>query len=79
MHMTDEEIAAELQRRGLEVEYLRELAAALGFAEEEGWTEEVFGAIEVAELHVRRRAALRTLDMGHDRRPPGGEAPGPGE
>jgi hypothetical protein len=74
MHMTDEEIAAELQRRGLEVEYLRELAAALGFAEEEGWTEEVFGAIEVAELHVRRRAALRTLDMGNDRRPPGGNA-----
>jgi len=56
------------------VEYLRELAAALGFAEEEGWTEEVFGAIEVAELHVRRRAALRTLDMGNDRRPPGGNA-----
>ncbi len=71
MHMTDEEIAAELQRRGLEVEYLRELASALGFAEEEGWTEEVFGAIEGAEMHVRRRAALRTLDMASDRHPPG--------
>lgn len=70
--MTDQEIAQELQRRGLEVDYLRELAAALGFAEEEGWTEEVFLAIEVAELDVRRRAALRTLEMGRDRGPPGG-------
>jgi hypothetical protein len=66
MHMTDDEIAAELQRRGL--------AAALGFAEEEGWTEEVFAAIEGAELNVRRQAALRTLDMGRDRPPPGGNA-----
>ncbi len=73
--LSDQEIAEELQRRGLEVEYLRELAAALGFAEEEGWTEEVFLAIEVAQLDVRRRAALRTLDMGHDRPSPGEEAP----
>ncbi len=61
--MTDEQIAALIQGRGLEVEYLRELAAALGFAEEEGWTEAVFDAIEVATLEVRRRAALRTLEM----------------
>ncbi|HEX7243681.1 MAG TPA: hypothetical protein VF263_25565 [Longimicrobiaceae bacterium] len=61
--MTDEQIAAQIQGRGLEVEYLRELAAALGFAEEEGWTEAVFDAIEVATLEVRRRAALRTLEM----------------
>ncbi|HEX2188793.1 MAG TPA: hypothetical protein VHG51_07820 [Longimicrobiaceae bacterium] len=69
--MTDQEIAKELQRRGLEVEYLRELAAALGFAEEEGWSEAVFLAIEVAEMQVRRKAALRTLEMGRDRAPPG--------
>jgi hypothetical protein len=55
--MTDEEIAAEIQRRGLEVEYLRELAAALGFAEAEGWS------AEVAEPHQRRAAALRTLEL----------------
>jgi hypothetical protein len=61
--MTDEEIAAEIQRRGLEVEYLRELAAALGFAEAEGWSEEVFEAIIVAEPHQRRAAALRTLEL----------------
>lgn len=70
-NLTDREIAKELQRRGLEVEYLRELAAALGFADDEGWTEEVFGAIEAAGMEVRRRAALRTLEMGRDRAPPG--------
>lgn len=64
--MTDEEIASEIQRRGLEVEYLRELAAALGFMEDEGWSEQVFAAIEVAEMEVRRRAALRTLELGDE-------------
>jgi hypothetical protein len=59
--MTDAEIAAELARRGLEVLYLQELASALGFAAEEGWTEEVFEAIQGASLQERRRAALRTL------------------
>jgi hypothetical protein len=62
--MEDEQIAAEIQRRGLEVEYLRELAAALGFAEDEGWTEEVFDAIERAPQERRRAAALRTLGLG---------------
>ena len=61
--MTDQEIATAIQRRGLEVEYLRELAAALGFAEEEGWSEAVFDAIEAAAMEERRRAALRTLRM----------------
>ncbi|HEX2095648.1 MAG TPA: hypothetical protein VHG28_24840 [Longimicrobiaceae bacterium] len=61
--MTDEQIGEEIRTRGLEVEYLRELAAALGFAEEEGWTEEVFAAMEVATLEVRRHAALRTLEL----------------
>jgi hypothetical protein len=68
--LTDEEIAHEIQARGLEVEYLRELAAALGFAVEEGWNMEVFEAIEVAGVEVRRRAALRTLEMAP--RPGGG-------
>jgi hypothetical protein len=61
--MTDEEIAAEIQRRGLEVEYLRELAAALGFSEEEGWSESLFMAIELATPEHRRAAAIRTLRL----------------
>ena len=64
--MRDEEIAEEIQRRGLEVQYLRELAAALGFAEEEGWSEAVFEAIEHATLEQRREAAERTLQYGTD-------------
>jgi hypothetical protein len=66
--MRDELIGAEIQRRGLEVEYLHELAASLGFADEEGWTEELFAAIETATLEQRRAAALRTLLY---RQPPG--------
>lgn len=62
--MTDEQIAEAIQRRGLEIEYLRELAAALGFAESEGWTEDVFAAMENATAEQRRRAALRTLALG---------------
>lgn len=65
--MNDEEIAAEIQRRGLEVEYLRELAAALGFAEGEGWSEAVFDAIVDADPEQRRAAALRTLTLGADK------------
>lgn len=61
--MNDQEIAAEIQRRGLEVEYLRELAAALGFAEEEGWSTAVFDAIEAASMDQRRAAARRTLQL----------------
>ncbi len=61
--MNDQEIAAEIQRRGLEVEYLRELAASLGFADEEGWNEAVFNAIEGATHEQRRRAARRTLRL----------------
>jgi predicted secreted protein len=61
--MTDEQIAEAIQRNHLEVAYLRELAAALGFADEEGWTEEVFAAIERATPEQRRRAALRTLAL----------------
>lgn len=61
--MTDGEIAAEIQRRGLEVEYLRELAAALGFSEDEGWSETVFEAMEQASAEQRRAAALRTIEL----------------
>ena len=61
--MDDEQIAAEIQGRGLEIVYLSELAAALGFALEEGWTEAVFEAIEVATPEQRRSAALRTLQL----------------
>ena len=61
--MEDQEIAAEIQRRGLEIVYLSELAAALGFAVDEGWTEEIFAAIERATLEQRRSAALRTLHL----------------
>lgn len=61
--MTDEEIARQIQGRGLEIEYLQELAASLGFAESEGWTEAVFEAIDHASAEQRRRAALRTLGL----------------
>ena len=61
--MEDQEIAAEIQRRGLEIVYLSELAAALGFAVDEGWTEEIFAAIERATLEQRRSAALRTISL----------------
>lgn len=61
--MDDQEIAEQIQQRGLEIEYLRELAAALGFGVEEGWSEAVFIAIEAATLEERRRAALRTLEL----------------
>jgi len=59
----DEEIGAELRRRGLEVQYLRELAAMLGFSDEEGWTPEIFSAMEEAPLEQKREAALRTLRL----------------
>jgi hypothetical protein len=61
--MDDQEIAAEIQRRGLEIIYLSELAAALGYAVDEGWTEEIFAAIDRASLEQRRYAALRTLEL----------------
>jgi hypothetical protein len=64
--MKDDEIAEEIQRRGLEVEYLKELAASLGFSEDEGWSEDVFLAIENASHQQRRSAALRTLRLGDD-------------
>ena len=61
--MQDHEIAAEIARRGLELVYLSELAASLGFAGDEGWSEAVMSAIEHATHDQRRRAALRTLGI----------------
>lgn len=61
--MEDPQIASEIQRRGLEIVYLSELAAALGFAVEEGWTEEIFAAIDLASPELRRDAAIRTLRL----------------
>jgi hypothetical protein len=65
--VTDDEIAAAIQRLGLEVEYLQELAASLGFAPEEGWSELVFDAIDRATPEQRRLAALRTLSLDDSR------------
>lgn len=64
--LSEEQIAAEIQRRGLEVAYLSELAAALGFEEEEGWSEAVFAAIDGASPEQRRGAALRTLRLSRE-------------
>lgn len=64
--MKDTEIADEIQRRGLEVRYLQELAAALGYEEAEGWTMEIFEAIERASPEQRRAAALRVLRLSRE-------------
>lgn len=65
-HLTDEQIASEIQRRELEIEYLKELSASLGFSDQEPWTEETFQAIDSAPLVQRRRAAIRTLRLAGD-------------
>lgn len=65
-HLTDEQIASEIQRRELEIEYLKELSASLGFSDQEPWTEETFRAIDGAPLVQRRRAAIRTLRLAGD-------------
>ena len=61
--LDDAQIAQALQGKGLELEYLRELAAALGFDAGEPWSEEAFSAIEHASYEQRRAAALRTLRL----------------
>lgn len=63
---SDERIGEELRRRGLELEYLRELSAALGFSEDEPWNEATFAAIDAADPAVRRRAALRVLQLAEE-------------
>jgi hypothetical protein len=62
--MTDEEIAEQLQGRGLEEDYVRELLASLGFDPAEGLTEAAIHALDTAEMEQRRKAALRTLALG---------------
>jgi hypothetical protein len=60
----DATIAREIQARGLEAEYLRELAASLGHEASGGWSQALLRAIEQATLEERRKAALRTLELG---------------
>ena len=62
--MTDEEIAEQLQGRGLEEDYVRELLASLGFDPADGLTEAAIHALDTAEMEQRRKAALRTLALG---------------
>jgi hypothetical protein len=62
--MTDEEIAEQLQGRGLEEDYVRELLASLGFDPADGLTEAAIHALDTAEMEQRRKAALRTLELG---------------
>jgi hypothetical protein len=62
--LTDEEIAEQLQGRGLEEEYVRELLASLGFDPADGLTEAAIHALDSAEMEQRRRAAMRTLELG---------------
>ena len=62
-HLSDAEIAELLEQRGLEMAYLRELAATLGFHTAEGWSDELIEAIDSASAQQRRRAALRTIDL----------------
>ena len=60
--MTDIEIASEIQRLGLEMEYLSDIASTLGFVEGAAeWTEEFFVALEVFPLERKREAALRVI------------------
>jgi hypothetical protein len=61
--MTDEEIAEQLQGRGLEEDYVRELLASLGFDPADGLTEAAIHALDTAEMEQRRKAALRTLEL----------------
>lgn len=67
--MNDEEIAAEIQARGLEEVYIRELVASLGFDPAEGWTGTMIVAIEEATHAQRRRAALRTIGRDEEEGP----------
>jgi hypothetical protein len=62
--LTDEEIAEQLQGRGLEEDYVRELLATLGFDPADGLTEAAIHALDTAEMEQRRKAAIRTLELG---------------
>jgi|1186.fasta_scaffold1235899_2 hypothetical protein len=62
--LTDEEIAEQLQGRGLEEDYVRELLASLGFDPADGLTAAAIHALDTAEMEQRRKAAIRTLELG---------------
>lgn len=61
--MTDDEIGEQLRGRGLEEEYIRELMATLGFDPAEGFSDDAIRALDEAPMDLRRRAALRTLEL----------------
>jgi hypothetical protein len=61
--LTDDEIAEQLKGRGLEEDYIRELLASLGFDPGEGLTEEAIQALDGAAMEIRRKAAMRTLEL----------------
>jgi hypothetical protein len=61
--LTDDEIAEQLKDRGLEEDYIRELMASLGFDPGEGLTEDAIQALDTAAMEVRRKAAMRTLQL----------------
>ncbi|HEU4560585.1 MAG TPA: hypothetical protein VFS20_22225 [Longimicrobium sp.] len=61
--LTDDEIAEQLKDRGLEEDYIRELMASLGFDPGDGLTEEAIQALDTATMDVRRKAAMRTLQL----------------
>jgi hypothetical protein len=61
--LTDDEIAEQLKDRGLEEDYIRELMASLGFDPGEGLTEAAIQALDGAAMEIRRKAAMRTLQL----------------
>jgi hypothetical protein len=61
--MSDDEIAEQLKGRGLEEDYIRELMASLGFDPVEGLTEDAIQALDGADMEIRRKAAMRTLQL----------------
>ncbi len=65
--LTTEELALEIQGRGLEVQYLSHLAIRLGFSTDDGWTEELMAAIESAPFDLRRAAAEHALRVALER------------
>ncbi|HET6229695.1 MAG TPA: hypothetical protein VFE05_06395 [Longimicrobiaceae bacterium] len=61
--MNDADIARLIEERGLEVTYLRELLASLGFDPAAEFGTAAVDALEAATYPQRRRAALRTIGI----------------
>lgn len=74
--MTDDEIGEQLQSRGLEEDYVRELLASLGFDPGEGFSDDAIHALETASMDTRRKAAIRTLRLGKDEQESAGRESG---